>query len=154
MIPDIPNILLISLSNYLHGTPVEATISSTWSKHATPAQRDAFDNHGFNLDPKNKEENLSELGRTLQETAWDGVMLGWCVRGNKQWTVLFEELVGLCLTELGRRQKAGQESFKLMFCEGPEDLVVATLRNFSDDILNRGEYRSYRTTETLPCASS
>lgn len=52
---------------------------------------------------------------------WDGVIVGWCIRGNVEHTELFEKVVQMCYGADGR---------KLMFSKGPDDLVNTVRRNF------------------------
>ena len=123
-------VLTISLSRHLTGHPIAAVIDKDWTAKATPEQRDVFDSQGFDLDPGDGEVGggLVALQETLRGRDWDGVIVGWCTRGNKEFTVLFERVVGACVAEVVRRAKLGGEGPKMMFCDGPEDLVRTTLR--------------------------
>jgi hypothetical protein len=127
-------ILTISLARHLHGTDASQVVEKDWSINATAEQRSRFDNVGFNLDPTNEEDTLAELKTTLQGDKWDGVIVGWCSRGNKTFTVLFEQVVSEVVREIVRRAngRAGEEDdeLKLLFCSGPDDLVGASLRAF------------------------
>ncbi|KIW92876.1 uncharacterized protein Z519_06725 [Cladophialophora bantiana CBS 173.52] len=127
------SILTISLAKYLAGHDISEIIEEDWSSKATPEQQRRFNNQGFNLDPLHEEATLAALNDKLQEQAWDGVIVGWCTRGSKQFTVLFEKVVRLAAEEVVRREKNqldGDRPLKLMFCEGPDDLVNTTLRTF------------------------
>ena len=127
-------VLVISLAKHLHGTDISIGIAKDWALKATPAQQHRFDNQGFNLDPTDEERTLSDLRATLQGRKWDGVLVGWCTRGNKEFTVLFEKVVGECVREVVRREKGGlgerDEGLKLIFNNGADDLVMPTFRAF------------------------
>jgi hypothetical protein len=131
------SILTISLAKYLHGVDIAVGIAKDWNSKATPEQQSSFDNLGFNLDPTDVEGTLADLKSRLQERNWDGVIVGWCTRGNKQFTVLFEKIVNELAREVVRREKnglvEGDAGLKLMFCDGPDDLVKTTLRAFGAD---------------------
>lgn len=128
------SILTISLAKHLHGVDIAVGIAKDWNSKATPEQQSRFDNQGFNLDPTDEEGTLADLRSRLQEKNWAGVIVGWCTRGNKQFTVLFEKVVNELARELVRREKnglaEGDAGLKLMFCDGPDDLVKTTLRTF------------------------
>lgn len=127
-------ILTISLSKHLVGHPIAEVIERDWTAKATPAQHALFDNQGFDFDPTHEAASLASLRDVLQGARWHGVIVGWCSRGNKAFTALFEQIVGVCVREVVRRTprtgEAEEEQMKLMFSEGPEDLVRTTLRGF------------------------
>lgn len=133
--PTPKSVLIISLSKHLTGHPIATVIDKDWSSKATPAQRAAFDNHGFDLDPTAPwETGLAAIKKNLADTEWDGVLVGWCLRGSsKEWTVLFERVVECVVGDVVRRVKEGKgEGPKLMFCEGPEDLWRTTMRGLGE----------------------
>lgn len=118
-------ILTISLAQHLHGQSISKTIEKEWSTKATPQQRAAFNNEPFDLDPN----DLGALRSRLQTTEWDGVIVGWCIRGSdKEFTPMFENVVET-VTDV-QYGKDGQRSFKLMFCKGPDDIYDTTIRHF------------------------
>ena len=127
-------ILAVSLARYLVGEDITDVIEKDWSLKATPQQQRAFDNQGFNLDPTNVEGTLEALKARLEMKPLDGVIVGWCTRGHKEFTVLFERVVNLVTKEIVRREQQalpeGGNGLELMFCEGPDDLVNTTLRTF------------------------
>lgn len=116
------SILTLSIAKYLNGTPIQKGIEKAWV-NTDDATRARFDNVGFDVDPVNVPDTLVQLRSVLRERPWDGVIVGWCCRGNPEKTELFEELVNTCVDE-----KA--EGTKMMFCTGPTDLLQATLRSF------------------------
>jgi hypothetical protein len=125
------SILTVSMARYLVGHDIADVITHDWDARATVAQKERFFNQGFNLDPTDAEGTLKKLEATLKEKEWDGVILGWCIRGHKDFTPLFERVASKVVDEIVRRRAEGGE-MKLMFCEGPEDLVKASIRNFPD----------------------
>ena len=118
-------ILTISLTQHLHGQSISKTIEKEWSTKATPRRREAFKNEPFDLDPS----DIGALRSRLQTTEWDGVIVGWCIRGSgKEFTPVFENVVET-ITDV-QHGKDGQRSFKLMFCKGPDDIFDTTMRHF------------------------
>jgi len=139
---NVKSILTVSMAKYLMGHDITEVIEQDWSdgNKATPQQRRAFDNQGFNLDPTDVEVTLAGLKERLQDKKWDGVIVGWCTRGNKKYTPLFESVVNMIVDEVVRRattpkmeQQEEDKGLKLMFCDGPDDLVNATLRSFGEE---------------------
>ncbi|CAF3486021.1 hypothetical protein SNK03_012918 [Fusarium graminearum] len=131
--PTIP-ILTISLSRHLHGRDINEELKEQWSKakvSSTTASR--FTNVGFDLNADGS--NLGVLKTKLEEREWSGVIIGWCTRGNIEFTELFESVVAVCV-DYALLRKQGNTSLKepkLIFCRGPQDLINATLRNFPSD---------------------
>jgi hypothetical protein len=136
-------ILTIALTKHLTGNSIDSAISSDWAAKSTPAQREAFDNVGFDFDPTNEAAQLAELEKVLRGRNWDGVMLGWCVRGHVEFTVLFERLVSVVVGEVVRRAQIREdegegmvkgdregERLKVLFSEGPADLWRTAMRGF------------------------
>lgn len=132
--------MTLSLSKHLHGVDIASTLSDAWSPSASPHLSQStlarFSNSGLNLNPVDLPATLSALETKLGSRNWDGVIVGWCTRGNKEFTVLFEQIVNACVEEVVRRRveggKDGKE-LKLMFCAGPEDLVNTAVRNFGGE---------------------
>ncbi|KAJ4138429.1 hypothetical protein NW768_002261 [Fusarium equiseti] len=124
-------ILTISLSRHLHDRDINDSLEEQWSEPKVPVSTTSrFTNVGFNLNADGS--NLEDLKRQLDERKWKGIIVGWCARGNVEFTELFESVVGVCVDVIVQR-KQGDASLgepKLIFCRGPHDLVNATLRNF------------------------
>lgn len=119
-------ILVISASQYLVGHPLSEVIKADWSKSKANGIADKFENVAFPVGPANVAATLESLQRTLQERAWDGVIVGWCIRGHvPEFTVLFEKIIAVLA-----RQVSVQPELKIMFPLGPDDLVETTIRNF------------------------
>lgn len=124
-------ILTISLSRHLHGRDINEGLKEQWSESKVPTSTASrFTNVGFNLNADGS--NLGNLETQLNERDWSGIIIGWCARGNVEFTELFESVLIVCMDYVVQR-KQGDISLKepkLMFCRGPHDLVNATLRNF------------------------
>jgi hypothetical protein len=118
------SILVLSLSKHLHGTPISDGITAELSKPKASKFNKYFDLVGFDLDPEYNKIS-ADLKRELRERDWDGVLIGWCSRGNVAHTELFESLVGAVVEE--QKVKPG---LKLIFNTGPENLVEPALRTF------------------------
>lgn len=127
-------ILTISLSRHLHGRDINEGLKEQWSKAKVSSMTASkFTNVGFDLNADGS--NLGVLKTKLEEREWSGVIIGWCTRGNIEFTELFESVVTVCV-DYALLRKQGNISLKepkLIFCRGPHDLVNATLRNFSSD---------------------
>lgn len=119
------SILVVNLGQYLTGVPAEKAIKADWEKEKAHNITSLFDNKGFDLDPKDVTSTLRALKKILEERPWDGVLLGWCVRGHVEFTLLFEELITLCCEV----QKSALQ-MKIMFSTGPDNLVETVARNF------------------------
>ena len=124
-------ILTISLSRHLHGHDITDSLEEQWSESKIPTSTALrFTNVGFNLEADGS--NLENLKRHLNERKWKGVIVGWCIRGNVDFTELFESVVAVCVDYIVQKKQdnVSLKEPKLIFCRGPHDLVNATLRNF------------------------
>ena len=119
------SILVVSVSKYLNGNPIAKGITADWSKAKAHSVASSFENVGFDLNPNDVAATLRDLRNILEERLWDGVILGWCVRGHVEFTVLFEKLIELCFDVKLRTPR-----MKIMFSTGPDNLVETALRNF------------------------
>lgn len=124
-------ILTISLARHLHGCDINDSLEEQWSDSKVLASiASRFNNIGFNLNAGGS--NLEDLKRHLDERKWKGIIVGWCIRGNVEFTELFESVVAVCVDYIVQSKQGDISSTepKLIFCRGPHDLVNATLRNF------------------------
>lgn len=120
------NILTISAAKSLHGTPIAGTIDREWSSKTSSHTRSHFHNIGFDFQLDKPDQSLLHLRHTLQSARWDGVLVGWCIRGmSVDRTEIFEGVMRQVVDAAGE-----QRGLKAMFCRGPTDLVEATLRSF------------------------
>lgn len=120
------NILTISAAYSLHGTPIIGTIEREWNSKTTPEVQSHFNNTGFDFILEDPDKSLFTLRQTLQDGHWDGVIVGWCIRGmSVDRTEIFEGVMKEVI-DAAREQK----DLRAIFCRGPTDLVEATLRNF------------------------
>ncbi|OKP01338.1 hypothetical protein PENSUB_7328 [Penicillium subrubescens] len=117
-------ILTISLSRHLTGHPINDIITKNWSQ-APDNQANRFNNVGFDFDGKNVTGALDQLKETLAGHPWDGILVGWCIRGKPEHTAIFERIMAVCIGF-----SRGHPEAKVLFCTGPDNLVEATLRNF------------------------
>ena len=118
------SILTISAAKYLTGETIEQVLEEKWCNAPSEVSH-RFNNVGFNVDPDRVTENMADLQKQLKNHNWDGIVLGWCVRGHAEFTVLFERIMNLVAEELRSKQ-----DMKLIFVTGPDNLVEATLRTF------------------------
>ncbi|KAL3425817.1 hypothetical protein PVAG01_02608 [Phlyctema vagabunda] len=118
-------ILTLSVSRHLSGVPIDKVILTDWAKEKADGVRDSFENIGFNLDPTDVPGTLEAVKHELEKTSWDGVVIGWCVRGHVEFTLLFEELVALCCERMRSAPR-----MRLMFSTGQDKLVETVVRNF------------------------
>ena len=123
------SILVIGLTQHLTGSPIEKAIKEDWAKEEAHGIANSFDNAGFNLDPKDVPGSLKALQQELQGRSWDGILLGWCIRGHVEFTLLFEEVHSVCCGAV----KAAPQT-KIMFSTGPDNLVETVVRNFPVEI--------------------
>lgn len=127
---DQTSILTISAARYLIGHDVNDVLTHAWSAPGVPADTASrFHRAGFNLDVKNQPATLKQVQNTLEGSEWDGILIGWCVRGHAELTELFEAIMAVCVDHISERRPLGRAP-KLYFCTGPDDVVNATLRNF------------------------
>ncbi|TVY88095.1 hypothetical protein LAWI1_G007537 [Lachnellula willkommii] len=123
------SILVISISQHLTGSPVENAIKADWAKEKAHGIADSFDNIGFNLDPKDVPATLKALKHELERRSWDGIILGWCIRGHVEFTLLFEEVHSVCCEAVKVAPRT-----KIMFTTGPDNLVETVVRNFPVEV--------------------
>ncbi|KAG8670379.1 hypothetical protein FPOAC2_09734 [Fusarium poae] len=124
-------LLTISLSRHLYGRDINEGLKEQWSEAKVATEISSrFTNIGFNLNADGS--NLGGLKTKLEESEWSGIIIGWCARGNIEFTELFESTVAVCVDyiALKRQGNVAMKEPKLIFCRGPQDLVNATLRNF------------------------
>ncbi|TVY17516.1 hypothetical protein LARI1_G004667 [Lachnellula arida] len=123
------SILIIGLSQHLTGSLIEKAIKADWAKEKAHGMADSFDNIGFNLDPNDIPGTLKALKHELEGRSWVGILLGWCIRGHVEFTLLFEGVHSVCCEAV----KAAPRT-KIMFSTGPDNLVETVVRNFPVEV--------------------
>ncbi|KAL2073544.1 hypothetical protein VTL71DRAFT_10870 [Oculimacula yallundae] len=125
------SILTVSASLHLSGHPISSVLTKQWSL-ASPEVATRFENIGYQVDPNDIRNTIAGLREIIKERDWDGIIFGWCVRGHVEFTELFEKLVQAAFEEVVMRksERVKGKDVKIMFCEGPEGLVKAAVRNF------------------------
>lgn len=121
------SILVLSISQYLAGNPIAKSIEADWAKEKAHKVKHLFNNVGFDVDPIDVEGTLEAVRHQLEGRTWDGICIGWCIRGHVEFTVLFEKLVALCFEVV----KSAPQT-RIMFSTGPDNLVETALRNFPE----------------------
>lgn len=85
------------------------------------------------INPHEPEEGLQDLEKRLTEdTKWDGVVVGWGIRGEKEFTDVFERVVELCRVA----------AVRMGFSTGVEGLGSALRRLVPGSGLDGGEVKS------------
>ncbi|TKA76586.1 hypothetical protein B0A55_04052 [Friedmanniomyces simplex] len=81
-----------------------------------------FDVDTFAFNPQEPEDSIKRLEEKLRSRDWDGMLIGWGLRGNKSHTPLFEAAVNAAREVVPRT--------KLMFGNAPDDFFNTLQRNF------------------------
>lgn len=104
------------------GTPdqVKAMVLAS-VEEATSA---GFDISGIALNPADASSSLETLRDKLQSQHWDGFLIGFAVRGNKDYTPLFEAAVNAC--------REIRPEARMLFGNAPNDLVKTLRRNWPE----------------------
>ena len=118
------NVLTVSAAKSLTGEPVAEVAEKDWQK-ANAATKARFNNVGFDIDLDDFTHALQGIRKTVRSQPWDGILVGWCMRGYPERTEQFEQIMALLFEELREVPKT-----KVMFSTGPENLYETTVRNF------------------------
>jgi hypothetical protein len=86
------------------------------------AKEAGFDVSNIALNPTDIEDSRKRLEEKLKSQDWDGLLIGFGIRGNKDYTELFEEAVNLAKDVTPRT--------RLLFGKSPDDLYATLQRNF------------------------
>ena len=127
-LPTTKSILTISIARHLVGHGVNHVLDQAWSD-VPLSTKSRFENTGFNLPVDDNIKSMEELKSILAGGAWDGIIVGWCIRSHPEFTELFELVVRECVDYICIQRIRGH-SPQIMFCSGPNDLVNATMRTF------------------------
>jgi hypothetical protein len=86
------------------------------------AKEAGFDVSNIALDPSDVDDSSKRLEEKLKSQQWDGLLIGFGIRGNKDYTELFEAAVNLA--------KDVSPGMRLLFGKAPDDLYATLQRNF------------------------
>lgn len=101
-----------------------ATIRRFAAEQMAKAKESGFDVQGLIIDPQAPHEViLGQIREQLQARQWDGVVVGFGVRGDPTLTVLFEDVVNICVQEF--------QITRFGFNTTPGDTAEAVIRAFS-----------------------
>ena len=82
-----------------------------------------FDVADIALNPQDQEGSVRQLEDKLRSQSFDGLLIGWGLRGNKDYTPFFEAAVNTA--------KDVAPQTKLLFGNAPDDLVNTLRRTFA-----------------------
>lgn len=101
-----------------------ATIKRFAAEQTAKAREAGFDIQGLILEPQAPHEVImNQLREQLRAKHWDGVVVGFGVRGDQGMTILFEDIVNTCVQEF--------QITRFGFNTKPGDLAEAVIRAFS-----------------------
>jgi len=119
-IPPAKYILTATLGRFGPALPPDLqTGLATSLSHAAGA---GYEISNIELDPSNPSSSLARLRERLGERRWDGLLIGFAVRGSKEYTPMFEGAVNLT-----REMAPGT---RLLFGVSPGDLMDTLERSF------------------------
>ena len=98
------------------------TIQAQVAASTAEAEQAGYDITNFAVDLQDLNGTLKTIRQKLNGQHWDGMLIGFGVRGDKNHTVLFESVVNA-----SREVSPGT---KLLFSPGPYDLMTTLERNF------------------------
>lgn len=124
-------ILIMGIGRFLRNRPEFDSAEAEAVKQKVSADMEevrsaGFDCVSFDMNPEDPSETLQRLRDQLRSQPWDGVLIGFGVRGAVELTPLFEAAVNLCVKETAH-------STKLMFSAGPDKIFEAIRRNFPEE---------------------
>jgi len=121
------SVLTISLSRHLHGRDINEGLKEQWSEAKVPTPTASrFTNIGFNLNADGS--NLGHLKTQLEEREWNGIIIGWCARGNIEFTELFESVVGVCVDYIVLRKRGSVSLMNPSLSSVEDRMILLTLR--------------------------
>lgn len=101
-----------------------ATIGHFAAEETAKCNKAGFDVEVLIFDAQGPHEvSLSIIRKSLGARKWDGVVIGFGVRGDRALTVLFEDTINVCVGEFGITQFG--------FNSSPGDTAEAVVRAFS-----------------------
>lgn len=125
------NVLIAGLGRFIKADPQGAEKFGPQHKNIqllqenmAKAKADGFEPANIDLDPQDVEDSLGRLETELKRQTWDLFIIGYGIRGNKDFTELFEKVVNLAI--------AVQPTIKFGFSQAPGE-VYETMRRVLDD---------------------
>ncbi|KAK3074634.1 hypothetical protein LTR53_002779 [Teratosphaeriaceae sp. CCFEE 6253] len=82
-----------------------------------------FDVDNFAVNPADPGDSIQRLEDKLRSRHFDGLLIGWGIRGNQEYTPLFEAVV--------HAAKEVTPRTKMLFGNAPDDLYNTLQRNFA-----------------------
>ena len=119
------SILVAGLGRYGPATSSSVNIEKAQAD-LSKAKMNGFDCSLSEVNPDDVSGTLAMVKETLRSKQWDGFVIGYGVRGLKEYTVLFEEIVNAA-----REITPGT---KLIFSNAPDGVFEAIRRAFPDAI--------------------
>lgn len=125
-------ILVVGISEPTNTAPEALRAKGVSAEHirqASQAMMKAAAEKGYDLkpvliSPDNVQKGIEEFEEKLQSQKWDGVMVGFGIRGDPQFTEVFEQLMNLCRVKSPESQ--------LVFNTEPKDVLPSILRTFKE----------------------
>lgn len=125
------NILAATLGDYIRLDAAvlaklggEENIKKAVAASVQQAAEAGFDVENIALNPNDVDDTLNRLEQKLKSQHWDGVLIGFMIRGNKDYTVVFEAAVNAC-------RRVAPETV-MLFGTSWDDLLVTLHRNFPE----------------------
>ncbi|KAK4544107.1 hypothetical protein LTR36_004605 [Oleoguttula mirabilis] len=89
------------------------------------ARAAGFEVIGVDINPQDPDDSLKRFTEQLQSSReWVGVNVGYGVRGHKEYTELFEKLLNTAWQV--------RPGIKIMFSNGPDEVITAIKRSFPE----------------------
>lgn len=127
------SILVGGLGRFIHLAPsavapnAVANLKEALAKEIERAYEAGYDVTNFDINPEDPAWSVQQVTELLNSKHFDVMTLGFGIRGNKEWTSLFEDLVNTA-RELSPRTKLG-------FSTSPADICGTIKRLFPDATL-------------------
>ncbi|KAK0770695.1 hypothetical protein LTS16_024038 [Friedmanniomyces endolithicus] len=102
----------------------EANIERMISTNVRQANAAGFDVDNIAINPEDPADSIKRFEAKLRSQDWDGLLVGWGLRGNQSHTVLFEAAVNVA------REVAPQT--RMLFGNAPDDMFMTIQRNFPE----------------------
>lgn len=114
-------ILIAGLGRYGPAASASANISKVQAD-IRRANEAGYRTQDLELNPNDIAQSVSTVRKTLQSNSFDGFLVGFGVRGNKDFTPLFEDVVNA--------SRETSPATKLLFGTAPDAVYETILRGF------------------------